>query len=374
MRCVRGFLAVAAMSFRVWWRDRSSAFWGVVFPLLLMGLLGSAFGRTDTMQFTMALVTPSAAEGSGSAREGPAGSGPAREWLRQALRSVSVVKLVEEPKEAALAALRKGDRTLVLEVGPPQQPGALAHVHAYYRVTQDQTAQAAIAVVRHALHQVGQYVTGTVDLFELRAESVAAKEFRMFDFLLPGVLAMSIMQTGLMGVSWSVADYRERRVLKRVLATPFHPLGFLSGLLARFTLVALLQSLLILAVGVWGFHARVEGSIPVLMGLAALGSVAFLAMGLAISTLAPTAESANLIGSVLNFPMMFLSGTFWPKELMPDFMQPVVRALPLTPLIDSMRAVSTEAAAVGPYAGGLLYLAAWGVAALVVASLRFRWE
>lgn len=363
---MRGLLAVAAMSFRTWWRDKSSAFWGVILPLLIMGLIGSAWGEAESLAFTVSFVWP------------PGGAtSPAVVGIRQALGSVDMLQVIDEPKDRAVTALREGDRTLVLEptpgAGGSDAPWG-AQVDITYDQARDQMAQAAIAVVREVLRRAEQAVTGSQELFPITTHTVTGKRLRMFDFLLPGILAMSIAQTGLMGVSWSVADYRERRVLKRVLATPFHPLGFLGGLLARFTLVTLFQAVLILAVGVLVFKAQVVGSGALLLGLGALGSVAFLAVGFAISTLAPTAESANIIGSVINFPMMFLSGTFWPKEMMPDYMQPLVQALPLTPLVDAMRAVCTEGAGLAPFAGGLLYLAAWGAVALLVAAWRFRWE
>ena len=364
---MRGFLAVAAMSFRTWWRDRASVFWGVAFPLLLMGLLGSVFGRTDSLRMTVTVVGP--------ASDGPSGpaAGLAR-GLREALGAMPPVRLVDEPLDQALEQLRRGNRTLVVEVRSDAPPGQMAQVVAYYDQARLQTAEAALAVLRDVLARMERSITGVPELVALETRPVSGKAFSMFDFLLPGVMAMSIMQTGLMGVTWTIAEYRERRILKRVLATPFHPLAFLLGLLTRFTLVTLLQAGIILAVGILVFKAKVVGSLVTLMGLSALGAGVFLTMGFAISTLAPSSESANILGSMINFPMLFLSGTFWPKELIPDAMKPVVEALPLTPLVDSMRAVAIDGAALGPFTGRLLYLAAWGLVALAVAAWRFRWE
>ncbi|HEY8424598.1 MAG TPA: ABC transporter permease [Limnochordales bacterium] len=364
---MRGFLAVAAMSFRIWWRDRGSVFWGVVFPLLLMGLIGSVFGRADSLQLTVTVVGP-APDGA----PGPA-AGVARA-LQEAMRAIPPVRLVDEPLDRALEQLRRGNRTLVIEVLPEAPPGQVARVVAYIDRSRLQTGEAALAVLRDVLARIERSMTGVPELLALETRAVSGEAFSMFDFLLPGVMAMSIMQTGLMDVTWTIAEYRDQRILKRVLATPFHPMAFLLGLLVRFTLVTLLQAVIILAVGVLVFKAKVVGSLATLVGLAALGAGVFLTMGFAISTLAPSAESASMIGSVINFPMMFLSGTFWPKEIIPEAMQPVVRALPLTPLVDSMRAVAVEGAHLGPYAGGLVYLTAWGLVALAVAAWRFRWE
>lgn len=196
----------------------------------------------------------------------------------------------------------------------------------------------------------------------------------MFDFLLPGVIAMTVMQTGLMGVTWVVANYRERQVLKRVLATPFSPLAFLAGLVARFTVVNVLQAVVIFLVATFAFGAKTLGSLLHLGVLTILGSVTFLAIGFAVSTLSRTAEAANTLGSVLNFPMLFLSGTFWPKEMLPDAIRPVVGLLPLTPLVDALRGVGAMGDPIGAYTPGILYLFAWAAAGFLVAAWRFRWE
>jgi ABC-2 type transport system permease protein len=118
----------------------------------------------------------------------------------------------------------------------------------------------------------------------------------------------------------------------------------------------------------------IVGSLLTLAVLATIGTLVFVGMGLAISTISRSPESANLLGSVLNFPMMFLAGTFWPREFMPRFLQPIISALPLTPLVEAMRAVAARGEPVTPYLSALAYLGAWGVLSFLVAGWRFKWE
>src|SRR5690606_14021179 len=179
----------------------------------------------------------------------------------------------------------------------------------YYDESRMQTSELALAVLRRAFDEVNKQVSGRPDVIALKAEGVSGRSIRMFDYLLPGILAMTIMQTGLMGVTWTISAYRDEKVLKRVLSTPAHPFAFLAGLVSRFTLVNLLQAAIIVAVSIWVFKAQVAGSLLQLAALAAIGSVAFLAMGFAISTVTSNAEAANALGSMVNFPMLFLSGT-----------------------------------------------------------------
>jgi ABC-2 type transport system permease protein len=130
----------------------------------------------------------------------------------------------------------------------------------------------------------------------------------------------------------------------------------------------------IIAVAVLVFHAKIVGSLAALAALVVVGTLAFVGMGFAISTLSSTPESANLLGSAISFPMMFLAGVFWPRELMPPAFQPVVNLLPLTPLVEAMRAVSARGESLVPYLWGLVYLGVCGAVSFLVAARRFRWE
>lgn len=144
--------------------------------------------------------------------------------------------------------------------------------------------------------------------------------------------------------------------------------------MGRFTVINLLQAAIIFVVATFVFQAKTVGSLLSLGVLAIVGSIAFLSIGFAISTVAKTTEAANMLASLVNFPMMFMSGTFWPKELFPETMGSVIAALPLTSLVDAMRGVGTRAEALGTYWPGIAYLCAWSVICLVIATRRFRWE
>ncbi|HEX6971936.1 MAG TPA: ABC transporter permease, partial [Limnochordia bacterium] len=336
----RGYARVVAMSFKAYWRDRMAVFWGIAFPLLLMGLIGAVFGRSDQLAVTISLPPP--AEGSGTAGLSPSGL---RDALASALGAIDGVTLLTEPREEGLQALRRGERTALVDV-PDRLPGSIT-VH--YDEGRPEVAAATLAIIGQVVAQIDRQLSGRPALLTVAPRPVSAQQLSMFDFLLPGILAMTLMQTGLMGVTWVIADYRERLVLKRVLATPIHPFAFLAGIVSRFTVINLLQGVIIYLVATYAFGARTVGSLAALALLAVIGSVVFLAMGFAISTISKTAEAANGLGSLVNFPMLFLSGTFWPRELMPAAMRPLIDALPLTPLVDAMRGVATRADALSAH-------------------------
>ncbi len=356
---MRAFAVTVVMFFKHYFRDRSSLFWGMVFPLLLMGLIGLAFGRGENVSFTVGLVDE--------------GGGPVTRGLRQGLAQVPVFRLTdEEDQPAALDALRRGRRTLVVVIPRLGSGGA---VRVYFDQARLQDSRTAMVILERFIAEANLRIAGVRPALRVEATGVAAaRRIRFFDFLLPGILAMTVMNSGLNGLTWVITEYRQRLVLKRVLATPVHPLVFLSGLIARYAATNLVQLAVIVLVAVLAFHATIVGSLWTLTALALLGTLVFVGMGIAISTVSRTPESANLLGSALSFPMMFLAGTFWPREFMPAFLQPVIAALPLTPLVEVMRAVAARGEAVAPYWPGLLYLVAWGLASFILAGWRFKWE
>lgn len=359
---MKAFAMTTYMLFKHYFRDRSSLFWGMVFPLLLMSLIGVAFGRGDSISFTVGFVS-----GGDSLAHG----------LRTGLANVPVFKITDEKDEAtALAELRKGRRTLVVVVPPQGSAGGSADpVQVFFDQARVQDARTALLILEKFVADANLRIAGVQPAVRLETTGVAAaRGVRFFDFLLPGILAMTIMNSGLNGVTWVVTEYRKSLVLKRVLATPVHPLAFIGGLITRYATTNLVQLAVIALVAIWVFDAVIVGSLLTLTALALLGTLVFVGMGLAISTASRSPESANLMGSALSFPMLFLAGTLWPREFMPAFLQPVIGALPLTPLVESMRAVAARGETLLPYIPGLAYLAAWGVLSLFVAGWRFKWE
>ncbi|MDR7574365.1 MAG: ABC transporter permease [Armatimonadota bacterium] len=359
---LRAFGLTVLLFFKHYFRDRTSVFWGLLFPLILMSLIGVAFGRGESVTFTVGVVP---------------GAGPLAEGLRRGLAEVPVLRVVDEADEAsALAALRRGRRILV--VVPPEAAGSAGvagTVRVYFDQARLQDARTALLILERFVTEANLRLAGAAPLLRLEASPVAgARRVRFFDFLLPGILAMTVMNSGLQGTSWVVTEYRQRLVLKRVLATPVHPALFLGGLVARYAATNLVQLAVIALVAVGLFRAVIVGSLLLLAALAVLGTLVFVGMGLAVSTVSRTPEAANLLGSLLGFPMMFLAGTFWPREFMPAAVQPLISALPLTPLVEAMRGVAARGDALGPYLPGLVYLAGWGVVAFLLAGWRFRWE
>jgi ABC-2 type transport system permease protein len=356
---VRTVAIIVELLFKHYFRDRSAVFWGLMFPLLLMVLIGMAFGRDENLSFTVGIVDQ--------------GNGTVGQSLRHGLSDVPIFRVTDEKDEgAALEALRRGRRTLVAVL---PAPGSADPVQVYFDQARVADSRTALVILERFIAEANLRLAGVAPVLHVEARPVAGvRLLRFFDFLLPGILALTVMNSGLNGASYVITEYRQRLVLKRVLATPVPPLVFLSGLVARYAATNLVQLAVIAVIAVGVFDAVIVGSLWVLAALAVFGTLVFVGMGIAVSTLSRTPESANLLGTALSFPMMFLAGTFWSRDFMPAFLQPAIAALPLTPLVDVMRGVAARGEGIAAYWPGLLYLTAWGVGASILAAWRFRWE
>jgi ABC-2 type transport system permease protein len=197
-------------------------------------------------------------------------------------------------------------------------------------------------------------------------------------FLVPGIVAMSIMQLGIFGVVFALLQFRQQGVLRRLKAAPVNPAQFLFAQVSTRLTVSVLQTLVILLAGMILFDLAVgNGDITswiLVLVLAVFGGVLFVTMGLAISGVARTEEVAAPVTNLISMPMMFLSGVFFPLDALPDVLTAVTQFLPLTYLADAMRAVVTDGAGIMDIWGELAGLAAWTAAVFIAATRLFRWE
>ena len=187
------------------------------------------------------------------------------------------------------------------------------------------------------------------------------------------MLGLSIMQVGIFAAIPLVAD-REKLILKRLAATPLRRWQLVGSNVLMRVLIAFTQAVIIVAVGTLLFGVEVTGSLLLVAGFVTLGAMAFLALGYVIASFAKTEDAANGMTSMIQFPMMFLSGAFFQIDSMPPFLQAVARIIPLTYLADALRQVMVGGAAFAPLwvcAGVLL---GWLVVCFGIAARKFQWQ
>lgn len=194
------------------------------------------------------------------------------------------------------------------------------------------------------------------------------------DFVLPGMIGYIILQSGINYVAIGLVELRVRKVLRRFRATPLRPAVILSAQICGAAITVLLQVVVLIAAGILLFGARSYGNWLLLCLPLLLGIVTFVGIGFLVTSAAKTSEAARGLALMLAFPMMFLSGIFFPITGFPVWLQNVVHVLPLTWLSDALHQVMNNGASLATITPDCLVLVAWSVVCFSIATWRFRWD
>jgi ABC-2 type transport system permease protein len=358
------FLQLYLANVKEFMRDRMALFWTLAFPIMIILLFGLVFSGGGNTTFDIGVAIED---------RGTAGMG-----LDQALRAIPAFKVTEGARDALLDQLRHGKLRLVVVI-PSDLSGAIgarspAQVQVYYDPASQATAQALLAIIGKVVDGFEQQTTGRRSLLSVAAVSVAAENLRLIDFLLPGILGMSLMQLGLFATAPQLVYLREQQVLRRIGATPLPRATLLAAQICHRLVIGLIQTLLTILVGVLLFQFTIIGNLALVAGAIVLGTLTFIALGYLIAGLARSQESVNGVTQVFGVPMMFLSGLFTPIELMPGWLRPVAAILPLTYLADALRQTMVGATPMFGLALDFGVLAAWLVVCAALAVRFFRWE
>jgi ABC-2 type transport system permease protein len=193
------------------------------------------------------------------------------------------------------------------------------------------------------------------------------------EVFIPGMLGFAIVLTTFAGLAITLVIRRERGVLKRVRGTPLPPAAYMGALIGSNAFVLAIETLIVLAVGSFALDIDLPGRWPELVALVIFGAACFAALGIAVSPAVPTAEGSSAIVNAIYVPVLLLSGAFFPVDQLPAFLEWLAEALPLTHLLDAMRAVLADGGLSGDDLAGLAVPLAWGVAGVLVAARSFRW-
>jgi ABC-2 type transport system permease protein len=346
-------------------RERIALFWTFAFPLAFIFIFGLVFSSTDN-NTTFAI---------GLAAGDP---GQAGRRLVETFRSVPAFDVTEGGQAELMDQLRHGDLRAVLVIPPGFSSAASAgqptRLEVYYDPSNQTTAQVAIPIIAKVVDSYDQQLTGQTPLVSIHPQSVIASNLRSIDFLLPGILAMSLMQLGLFFTANVLVELREKQVLRRLGATPLPRTTLLaSQVLFRLT-IGMIQTLIIVLVGVYAFGVQIQSSLPVLFGIVLLGALMFVAIGYLIAGLARSQDSVSAITNIVQFPMLFLSGIFFPVEIMPQWLRPVASVIPLTYFADLLRQVMIGSTPTYPLALDVVVVCGWLVVCSALAVKFFRWE
>jgi ABC-2 type transport system permease protein len=326
-------------------REPEVVFWVFVFPLLLALGLGIAFRNKPGDAASVAIV---------------AGAEEAQKLLAQAPQH-GLFKIQLQSEAEALKGFRLGKYDLVIE---PDKGG--------FRYRYD-PARPESVLARTEVNDALQSAAGRKDLVATTAVTSSEPGSRYIDFLIPGLLGMNLMNSGMWGIGFALVDMRQRKVLKRFVGTPMRRGDFLLALMSSRLVLMVIEVGLLLAFGVLFFHMRVLGSVLAITLIASMGSLTFGGVGLLTASRARKIESVSGLINLVMMPMWIFSGGFFSYERFPAVIQPLIKALPLTALNDALRASILEGTPLADQWSRLLVMGLWGGISFVLALKWFRW-
>ncbi len=325
-------------------REPEAVFWVFVFPVLLALALGIAFRSKPVDRPQVAVVGADAT-------------------MLAALQRDSTLAVQALDDAAAEAALRKGRVDVVVVAA-----GADSVVYRY-----DLTREEGLAA-RLAADGAVQRARGRQDVVATADQTHRRPGSRYIDFLIPGLVGLNLMGSGMWGIGFTVVTARTRKLLKRFAATPMRRSHYLASFVFSRLLFLGLEVAAVVGFGRLIFDVKVHGSVFALALVALIGAMTFAGLGLLVAARPRTVEAVSGWMNLVMLPMWLLSGTFFSYERFPAAVLPAIRALPLTALNDALRAVQNDGAALWATWPQVLILLAWGLISFVVAVRIFRWQ
>ena len=332
---------------REFYRQPEAVFWVYGFPILMTVGLGIAFRNKPVERITVDIQRDTAAE----------------ETLEALQNDPKFVASIHDADDCRLR-LRTGRTELIVAASRASAP--------HYEYSYDPTRPESV-LARNAVDDALERAAGRQDIATATDHKLDEPGGRYIDFLVPGLLGMSLMGGGLWGVGFVIVDMRLRKLLKRFLATPMRRSHFLGGIMISRILFIIPEVLIILTFARLAFGVVIYGNLATLIAIIFLGSLSFAGVGLLVASRANTLETVSGLMNLVMLPMWLLSGVFFSSERFPAVMQPAIKALPLTLLNDALRGVMLEAAPLSSLWPEVAGLAAWGVVTFALALRWFRW-
>lgn len=354
---------------RRFFRDRLAIFFGILFPLIFLFVFGGIYGNSNNnVSVDAAVINQSS---SPIAAEFIAGS--------EAAKVIKVDKTVSTLTAAENKMIRgQLDATIIL----PPSFGMTSGQHSYpsgqaevlYTNNSSQAGQTLVSVLEAEFQDLNARFVPVVTPFTAVGKELNKKSLTEFDYIFSGLLGFSIIGIGIFGPINVFPELKKQGILRRFHTTPIKVWQYFVSMAASQAIIGLVSLAVMFVVAITVFHIKIIGNYAEIAAFLVFGIVMILGIGLAIGGWAKNERQAAPLGNIIVFPMMFLSGTFFPRYLMPTWLQHVSGYLPLTPIIDGARLLTTEGqhlTQIGPQLGAM---AIWLVVIYVVAFRVFRWE
>jgi ABC-2 type transport system permease protein len=378
-RWVRSASAFAIADMKAFVRDRQAMFWTFFFPIMFMVLLGLVFGNAQVIDLKIGVIDQdqSAASASLVAQVDALDHvtvvpytgdiGQANATARKALDKgeVAVYIIIPQGYGAAIDARKNGSANN----STPPTP-----IPVFFALDNTGNGRVALTVLSQVIGQVNDAALDSHAVVVPAPQEVTVTRGRYIDYLVPGILGMTMMFNGVFSLATVMTSMRQKGVLRRLKVTPVAKSAILAAMILTRMFILFISMGLILAIGIFGFGVQIQGNPALLVGIIVLGALSFTTFGFAVSAYARTVESAEALANVITMPMMFLGDVFLPVALMPSYIQPFAKALPLRYLTDALRQVAIDGGGIFDVVVSLGAVIGWGLVGFVIAVRLFKWE
>jgi ABC-2 type transport system permease protein len=345
-------------SLKMFSRQREAIIWTLLLPIFMITIFG--FVKFDGMGRLGLGIVNEAGEQSAT--------------LIESLKAVKTLKIKEGERGHELVELEKGERDMVLIISSDFDPVSHGLLTVYFNDARPQEAQLGQLLLQRVLDEFTFVQHPLPNRLMLRPVPVNSRNLTYIDFLLPGVLSMSIMQMGIFGVAFGFVQLKKRGILRRLWVTPIKPSDFILGQVAMRLVVVMAQICIIIGVGVLFFDLHFLGNFLELFLVGLMGGIVFLSIGFALAGISKSEDQVAPLANVISLPMMLLSGIFFSRSNLPGVIHTITDFFPLTYLADAMRSIAIDGASLYQVGPQLLGLGIWSVISCTIAVKMFRWE
>ena len=353
-------LHLAKIFLKIFLRDRQSIFFSLFFPIIFMTIFAFANnGEVDPIK--LGIVNNSTSEVASD--------------FSQMLNDNPLFTVTEGEESNLRPELIEGDQTMVLilpEDFDAQNDGA--ELQLLVDAAQVQQLGLIMPLLEQTLISIEREFRNIEPMFTLTIEDVQARSQRYLDFLLPGLMAFTLMQLSIAGSGFNIVEFRRKGILKRLFVTPIKPHDFITAIVLARMAIILIQLTVLILFAVTILDVRIVGNFASFYLMIILGTFIFLCLGFCLGSIAKTQQAVMAVGNLVIFPQIFLSGVFYPIESMPELIQPIANLLPLSFVSTAMREIANNGASLLEITPTLIGIAAWFVIAFVLATRLFVWK
>jgi ABC-2 type transport system permease protein len=382
IRNIRDILTITRYSVVMYFREKTAIFFSLFIPIMLMGVFG-LLNLGSGVKFNVVVVDEAHNQYS--------------QQVIEVFKKIDAFRITEEGKDQALGDLKSSKQAYVVVLPPEfgsnitagqvaiqKNPAAAANIQnmvqpqkidIYFDQSQNASnVQVGFTIFDKIFDGVTHQIARVPNYFEINQLSIGGKDLRYIDFVVPGLVAMSVMQLSIFAVTSIMVSWKERGILKRLLATPIQPSVIIFSQIVSRILITIMQASLLIVMGILFFKLHIVGNMALVILLIVFGALVFLSLGFALSGIAKTQNSVAALAQLFVFPQMFLSGIFFPRDAFPPLVYKISNFFPLTYFSDAMRNVMVKGYGLLAIRTDLIGLAVWAVIMFVLATRFFRWE